>query len=828
MMQDFNQNWKFKLEDLPYGHSVALDDGDFRTVRIPHDYSIEQPYSQELGDGCTGYLLGGVVWYRKHFQVEQIEPTGQKVFLYFDGMYNRANIYLNEKFLAFHPYGYAPLTLDITEYLQAGENLLAVRVDHSRYADSRWYTGSGLYRKVELHVFAKTYLPLFATQVETLHAETEQVTVCCNTTLRSEDAGKRVQLQAQCFAPDGACVATVCTEVIAQAAQLVAQSFVLEHPARWDIGKGNQYTVVVSLLDAESGHVLQTQETKFGVRSFDFDADKGFFLNGVSRKIKGVCLHHEAGLVGAAVPLDVWRRRLTRLQACGVNAIRTAHNPASRDFIALCDEMGLLVQEEFYDEWDNPKDKRYNGKESRVDYITRGHHEFFKDYAKQDLQSVILRDRNSPSIIQWSIGNEIEWTYPKYNMATGYFGADASGNYFWDVPPLSVEEIREKVQALPMEQYEIGTTAQKLAAYTREMDTSRPITANCILPSASYESGYTDALDIVGFSYRRVVYERCHKHYPKKPIMGTENLGQWHEWKPVLEHDYISGIFLWTGIDYIGESGNVDVWPRKALNSGLLDVAGFYKPSYYMFEALWSERPCAKMFTQTLEDSLYNLQGDTLVEKPGKEWQRRLWKWHPMNNHYNYADGQMVVVEVYSNCPELTLYQNGVAVSSQTLAEQPDHIYKWCVPYDAGVLVAKSPEDADGVQVKTELRTAKAPVKVALDADKTTLPCGTDSVCHIEATLLDEDGVPVCYTERTLTFAVTGALTLRGVDNGSPDFVGDHSAHSITTHLGKALLIVQSARDADSAADGAVSDALCGEVTVQLDGQPADSVQIIL
>ena len=780
-MNDFNKAWKFQLNDNTYFHKIDLDESEFRTIDLPHDFGIEQPYNEKEGDGCTGYLVGGIGVYRKHINIEEVN---KKVFLYFDGIYNRSEIYVNEQFITFHPYGYSPLLLDVSEYLVEGDNVIAVRVDHTRYADSRWYTGSGIYRKAELFIYEKTYIPLFGVKV-TANLENKQLArIEIHTEIHSECTNGKVVILSKILDKQGKIISETSNEIESKSESIITQELTVDNPLLWDIYQGNCYSVVSELVVDEQ--CVQIKETKFGIRKFSFDSDKGFELNGVNQKIKGVCLHHDAGLVGTSVPLDVWRRRLLILKECGVNAIRTAHNPASNDFLNLCDEMGFLVQEEFYDEWDNPKDKRYNGNEQKVDYITRGHHEFFKEYAKQDLQIIVKRDYNHPSIIQWSIGNEIEWTYPKYNIATGYFGANASGNYFWDLPPLSVEEIRKNIKDLPRGQYEVGTTAQKLADYTREIDTTRPITCNCILPSASYESGYTDAVDIVGFSYRQVVYERCHKNYPDKPIMGTENLAQWHEWKHVLEKEYIPGIFLWTGIDYIGESGNVDVWPRKATKSGLLDVAGFKKPSFYMFKSLWRDEPTAEIYTQTLEKSLYNLEDGELLEKEGCEWQKRLWVWQDVNPHYNYENGEMIVVECYSNCEELSLYQDDNVVGHQRLTEQPDHIYKWCIPYKAGLLTVRNNKG----EVMCELQTANHASCAVIKSDKDILSLDYDDVAHIELELVDDLGRAVKYEESNVQFVTSENARIFGVDNGSVSFVGDHFLDTIETNEGKALMII--------------------------------------
>ncbi len=768
----FNDNWLFTLTEQISGHLITLDESDFKSVTLPHDFSIEQPYNKEVGDGCTGYLVGGIGWYRKHFTATDEMHSGN-VFLCFDGIYNRSDIYVNEHFVAFHPYGYSPLTLDITEYLRNGDNVIAVKVDRSRYADSRWYAGSGIYRDVKLYALPKTYIPPNGVRVLTEENKNVYLTV---EILNADIAKRDASLLIEVVDPTGRVVFEDDALLLDLDEQRIHTEFTLENPILWDIHKGDLYTLTYRLVEGEK--VTMSSVTKFGVRDFHFDSDKGFYLNGENRLIKGVCLHHDAGLVGVAVPKGVWKRRLLKLIEGGCNAIRTAHNPASREFIELCDELGLLVQEEFYDEWDNPKDKRYNMADKKVDYITRGHSEFFKDYAKQDLQAVLLRDINSPSIFQWSIGNEIEWTYPKYNYATGYFSANADGNYFWDPPPFTKEQIRENVQKLPREKYEIGETAKKLASWVKELDGSRPVIANLILPSASYESGYADALDMVGYSYRQVMYEYGHTNYPDKPIVGTENLAQYHEWKQVLEKEYISGLFLWTGIDYIGESGNVDVWPQKANRSGLLDVAGFDKPSYHMFRALWCEEPVIYIATQTLVKSLYELKDDELVEKQGNDWRRRLWFWHDMQKHWNYSEGESVVIEVYSNSEAVTLYLNDNEISTKYLKDFEDRIYRWVLPFNRGEITAK------GKGCEAQIATAGEPKGVSIDCEE------HDGIKQYTAQLTDGNENPIYHTERKIEFVIEGEGRYYGIDNGSASFVGDHSLKSILTENGRAMMIV--------------------------------------
>ncbi len=797
---DFNLDWQFCLENHTNGHLKDFDESSFRPVDLPHDFSVDLPFDGEEGTGNTGYKLGGIAWYRKHFEATK-EMLQGKVFVEFDGIYNRSTIYSNEKYMTFHPYGYSPCLLDISDTLLEGDNVLAVKVDHSRYADSRWYTGSGIYRKVKLHVLPKHYISVYGVKITTPTVSKEEATVKVAVELgnTSPDLSVMVKL----FDPKG-------KEVAVGESQKEIQSFTIKNPELWGIFQGDLYSAEVSL--KKNGKVIQTRTESFGIRFFHFDTDKGFFLNGEHQYIKGVCLHHDGGLVGAAVPKDVWRRRLLTLKEGGCNAIRTAHNPFSADFMDLCDELGFLVQEEFYDEWDNPKDKRLNRWEQEVDFISRGHHEFFQEYAKDDLQIVVHRDFNHPCIFQWSIGNEIEWTYDKYVYATGYFNAEASGNYFWEEPPYTVEQIRENVSKLPKEKYEVGETAKKLATWTREIDDTRPVIANMILPSASYESGFADPLDMVGFSYRRVVYDRCHSNYPDKPIMGTENVAQWHEWKAVLERPFISGIFLWTGIDYLGEACIKDFsFPLKSSSSGILDLAGFPKVPFYLYRSLWDDKANSHMMTQVLADSIYDKDANgNLVEKEGKAWDRRLWRWEPRNHHWNYEKGQEIVVEAISNEPSLTLYLNDKEISTLRLENLPDRMYKWVLPYEEGTLKVK------GASTEECICTAEAGTQVVLSPDKTNISCDYDEAVHIVGQLQDKNGNPVTFAEETVEFVVEGSPRLHGVDNGSNSFVGDHKHLSILSKEGRVMIVL----------GGTVAETM--KISAKVKGNTSNTVEIVV
>lgn len=785
------KDWKFILGEPEGVHLLSTDDSHFKTVDLPHDWSVAFSFDQEKGESCTGYLLGGIGWYRKHFMTTK-DMAHNTIIINCDGIYNRATIYCNGKRVTFHPYGYSPCLVDVTDYLNplGEDNVIAIKVDHTRYADSRWYTGSGIYRKVSMHILPMIHIPVWGISVTTPRIEQDFAIIRSQVTLHNTTQEKNaIDIVGKVY--DGNQLIekkVIACDIEKQTWSDVIIDFEISNPVKWEIHHGKLYDIKVEVV--LDGRIIQTESTRTGIREFYFDADKGFFLNGSNRLIKGVCLHHDAGLVGAAVPLDVWKRRLKLLKECGCNAIRTAHNPASEDFLDLCDEMGFLVQEEFFDEWDNPKDKRKNGVEKFVDDLSRGHAEFFREYAKEDVQNIVKRDRNHPCIFQWSIGNEIEWTYTKYNNATGYFGKDATGVYTWTLPPYSKEKIRKNINKIPRDYYDVDTTARQLTQWTKAVDRTRPVLANCILPTVSYETGFIDELDIVGYSYRRVIYDYGHENYPKKPIMGTENMPQWHEWKAVLEKEHIPGIFIWTGIDHMGEGWVQKLWPRRGSNLALLDFAGFKKPAYHMFKSLWRDEPHIKMFTQRLEHSLYE-QNDAaqLQEKVEGAWQTRDWFWHDVNPYWNYQEGESIVVEAYSNCDHIALYLNDALIATRYLKDFEDHIYKWHVPFVRGTLKAIGVKD--GETIESVIQTVGAVKAIELEVDKNVITTDGDSVVHVIAKLVDEKGNVTTNQEARIDFAVEGANKIRGVDNGCSDNVQDYQSTSIVTHQGKCLMIVQ-------------------------------------
>ncbi|AXT53517.1 DUF4982 domain-containing protein [Aquimarina sp. BL5] len=790
---DFNFDWEFKLQ----GNTWNLDKSEYKNwtaIQLPHDWSVHFSYDSIQGEGATGYLPGGIGFYKKNFLLNRNSHT---TYILFDGVYNNSTVYLNNQLVGFHPYGYSPFYFDISNYLKDDNtfNSLKVEVDHSRYADSRWYTGSGIYRNVKLIRKNNLHVPVWGIFITTPNITKEWVVTNIKTTIKNNNIHKEsFELCIEIYDDRNKLVSDAKKEYLVKSNQeiILENRLTILKPYIWDVNSPRLYRAIITLLKGDC--VIDKNIVKFGARKIEFDPNKGFFLNDKNTPIKGVCLHHDAGLVGAAVPKDVWRRRLQKLKNAGCNAIRISHNPGSEDFLDLCDEMGFLVQDEFFDEWDHPKDKRFNMNEKRVDSITRGYTRYFQDWAEKDLKNTVLAHRNHPAIFQWSIGNEIEWTYPRNADATGFFNnMNWSGNYFWEEPPHTIEQIKEKLKTLPKGKYTIGQTAKKLTNWTRELDTTRYITANCILPSASHLSGYTEVLDVVGYSYRRVLYDYGHKNYPNKPIMGSENLVQWHEWKAVEERPFISGTFLWTGIDYMGESNGQ--WPRKATESGMLDIAGFEKPSYHMMKTLWNEEPHIYIATQTIDKSIFKEDEKTgkVVEKKKGKWKKALWVWHDVNEHWNYNKNDTIVVEVYANYPELELYLNGASFQTKKLESFEDRIYKWIVPFKEGELKLIGKKNGEVKEIKT-LPTTGQVAQISLSVDKTLINPDSYSVAHIIAQLKDIKGNPIKNVNKEVTFSIEGDVKLLGVDNGSAYSVQDYKTNSVKTNNGRCLLVIQSKR----------------------------------
>lgn len=810
---DFNFNWKFtEVSQTSLPQTLPLDDEKWRTVRLPHDWSVEHSFSEDL-EGATGYLPGGVGIYQKHFKTP-INPAEKSAFVLFDGVYNNATFWLNGQRLGENPYGYSPTYFELTDKLKTdgSDNVLTVHVDHSRYVDSRWYTGSGIYRNVKLVTVDKLHIPIWGTFLTTPQITDEQASVKLKVKVENDSkTAARFALTTKIFAPSGKQVTVVTNELSLGENHNSEFTQVLEVPTPmlWDIDSPHLYRAVTTL--TREGREVDRYVTPFGIRTLEFNADKGFFLNGKSTHIRGVSLHHDGGLVGAAVPKGVWKRRLLALKEAGVNAIRTAHNPFSKEFLELCDELGLLVQNEFFDEFDYPKDKRLNKHERHDDYISRGYVEHFHEWGKSDLTRTMLRDRNHPSVIQWSIGNEIEWTYLNYREVTGYWDPnkdDVEDNFWGGGPKFSREEMKQRYLDNAENGYVLAETAKKLSSWVRELDTTRPVTTNMIIPSVSLVSGYADAVDIAGFSYRNVTIPWALHHYPNKPITINENPGRWDDVLQVLQHPEIFSQFMWTGIDYMGERHQK--WPEKSGWGDLLDLAGFKRQGWNYFKSIWVNEPHLSLGTLPLAGSGFSqdeFSGLAVADNEGS------YHWRNSNMHWNYPQGEPVLVEVTSNYSLVELFLNGESLGFRSMSEAPDRILRWVVPFQAGTLTAKA--GFKDQELIAEMVTTGKPSSFSLISDQTELKADGYDVAHIIFQLEDEDGRPIQTENTQVTFEIEGPARLLGVDTGAPDYVGDFQTNSLETSQGRALAIIQSNRSAGSI-----------EVTAKAPGLPPQTVTI--
>ena len=772
----FNDGWSFQLGEKP-------DPVRYEPVKIPHDWSVAFPFSTNGTGGCTAFLPGGVGWYEKTFE---LPPAfrGRQVRIDFDGVYSNAEVWLNGNKLGERPYGYIPFSFDLTPFLnQEGEDRMVVKADRSAYMDCRWYPGSGMYRDVQWVAHDHVYVEQYGLFVTTLSNELVRVeTTVVNDSSEAVELAIQIDLQES----DGrsAAFAELSVALDAGERKRVVEMLSLPKASLWSPDTPYLYRADVSLY--HSMRCVDRVATTFGVRDLKYDPARGFFLNGERTVLKGVCLHHEGGAVGAAVPDDVWERRLRYLKEMGANAIRTAHNPPSRAFLDLCDRMGFLVQDEAFDEWFNPKDKKYNFNQRATDERTIGYSAHFGAWAERDVKAMVLRDRNHPSIIMWSIGNEIEWTYSRYGNATGYWNKPRVANYYWDLPPNDLPTRKKRFEAADPGDHVLAETAQQLAQWIKEVDDSRVVTANVVMPSISYFSGYIDALDIVGYSYRTVLNEWGGKHYPEKLIVGTENWPQWNEWRGVIENEHIAGLFIWTGIDYLGESL---AWPKRSTASGLMSTAGFRKPAYWFFKSLWNDEPMVRVNTQRLSDSNYKLVNGSVIEDPENPRDKKWW-WPDLKRHWNYAHEEPVYVEVHSNCEEVELFLNERSFGCRVPLDSEDRMARWSVPFDAGTLKVVGRNDG---QVVTEevLHTAGEPVGIRLIPDRRVVDADGASVVHVEVQLMDAAGNPVRHVEQMVSFAVEGALNNIGVDNGWHESVQPFRSTECVTHEGRCLIHLQ-------------------------------------
>jgi len=766
----FNTGWKFSLAGNDDSRKGDFDDSGWRLLDLPHDWSIEGEFS-ELNPASPGggALPGGTGWYRKTFK---IDPSKKEKLIYieFDGIYRNSEVWINGNYLGKRPYGYSSFRYELTPYLIYGDemNVLAVKVDNSQQPNSRWYSGSGIYRNVWLVSTGKIAVDHWGTFVTSHEVSPEAALVRISIRVKNRAGSQAdVTLVSSLYDAGNKKVASSKSEVIklADTVTIITQELKLEKPKLWSVDNPYLYRVVTEVIS--DGRVADRYETVTGIRSFIFDSKKGFFLNGKPLKILGVCNHHDLGCLGAAVSTRAIERQLEILKEMGCNGIRTSHNPPAPELLDLCDRMGFIVMDEAFDMW----------KIKKTDY---DYHLDYDEWHKRDLEDMVLRDRNHPSVFIWSIGNEImeQW--------------DTSGS------------------GIPM--------VRELAAIVRALDDTRPITSACNDPQPHNPIIAPGVLDLIGYNYRDTLYAGFPQAFPGGIFIGTETTSalatrgsydmpsdivrrwpaRWdqpfkegnadltcssydncsapwgstheHAWQLTKKYDYLSGMYIWTGFDYLGEPTPY-WWPARSSYFGIIDLAGFPKDAYYMYQSEWTDTPVLHIFP-----------------------------------HWNWTPGQVVDVWAYTNCDEVELLLNGNSLGRQKKTAEKLHLV-WRIDYEPGTITGVGYKD--GVEImRQEVKTAGEPAAILLTPDRPEINADGSDLSFITVTVVDKDGVPVPKADNLIKFSVEGKGTIAGVDNGCQTSMEPFKADFRKAFNGKCLLVVKAGAEAGSINVTATSDGL--------------------
>jgi len=749
-------DWKFQLGDMDNAELENYDDADWRLLDVPHDWSIEGEYNENNPAGIAGaYLPTGIGWYRKNIKIENLQKD-DKYFVEFDGVYMNSDVYINGQLLGNRPYGYISFSYDLTPYLKEGKNSISVRVDNSKSPSGRWYTGSGIYRHVWLTKTSNVYVPQWGTNVTSTNVTAESATILLKGELKNETgSNQKVAIQSTIYNAENEEIVSVKNNISVDSNGEFTQEFKVKKPNLWSPETPAMYGMETKLF--VDGILKDTYKTPFGIRSIELKGSKGFFLNGKSIKFKGLSNHHDAGPVGAAVPDDVLYKRLKMVKDMGCNALRTTHNPFSPEFYTMCDALGIMVMDEVFDGWFEPKAEHDYGN-------------YFKEWWKRDLTDFVKRDRNHPSVVIWSIGNEVRGFKP--------------------------EDQKEIVDFL------------------KNIDNTRPITQG-----SGYAAPYIDLAGFNGHGELRGTLEEYHKEHPDKLIIGTEithtlqtrgvyrtktwyrtkdNPAPWEkpsqfkkmeprvykipnlsdeevfpgitkkyqssydnsivrigvrdDWKRVKNNDYYIGNFRWTGFDYLGESFG---WPARTANFGIIDLAGFPKDHYYLYQSLWSEKPMVHILPHWTH--------------PGKE-------------------GVKIPVVVYTNCESAELFLNGNSLGEKKMTDEGQIV--WMVPYQKGELKAIAKNNSNPI-VEIKHSSAEKATTIQLKSDKTSVTANRTDVVHIEISVVDENGTMHPDANNLIEFEVSGPGKIIGVENGDILDLSPHKVNYRKAFNGKCLLLIQ-------------------------------------
>ena len=749
----FNLDWRFHLGEVGNGQEASLNDSQWRQLNLPHDWSIEGEFSEKHPAGTGGGALpGGLGWYRKTFTVPAT-AKGKSVFVEFDGVYRNSEVWINGHYLGKRPYGYISFAYELTPHLVYGvrPNVIAVKVDNSQQPNSRWYSGSGIYRNVWLTTLDPVHIQQWGTYVTTPEVNTQWATVVVKTKVKngSQNAAP-VNLTTIIRDANGKeVVRSTAKGVTARDSHAeVSQTLKVSSPILWSDERPYLYAVVSQL--EQGGRIVDRYQTPLGIRTFRFDVEKGFSLNGKPVKIRGVCNHHDLGSLGAAVNTRAIERQLEMLKAMGVNGLRTSHNPPAPELLELTDRMGFIVMDEAFDVWKKEKTK--------FDY-----HLDWDEWHKRDLEDMVLRDRNHPSIFIWSIGNEV------------------------------MEQWNENPDG--------GKISRELVAIVRSLDKTRPITSATNGVTRQNTVITQGDLDLVGPNYHHHLIPELQEMFPGRAIIGAEttsalgtrgtyNLpsdeirrwprkwdevlkernpdftcsaydnssapwGSTHEetWKLVKKHDFFSGMFIWTGWDYLGEPTPYP-WPAVSSYFGIIDLAGFPKDAYYMYQSEWTDQPVLHLFP-----------------------------------HWNWKQGEMIDVVAYFNADEVELFLNGRSQGTKRKEGDQMQVF-WRLPFEPGVLKAVSRKNGNVVLTR-EVRTAEEPARIVLIPDRKTIRADGVDLSFVTVKIVDRNGTLVPLADNLIKFELTGDATIAGVDNGYQASHESFKAKQRKAFHGMALAIIQ-------------------------------------
>jgi len=774
--QDLNLHWLFFRGDEPRAWQNRYDDAHWRSVTVPHDWSVEEAFSKEHSSG-TGYLTGGIGWYRNHFTLPVLNKSS-RVTVCFEGVYKNSQVWCNGHYLGKRPYGYSEFIYDITHAVRqdGSENIIVVRVENLEKGDSRWFTGSGIYRPVSLTITNDVHIAPYGVFAYSKNAADGDLTIETTLNNTSEDTADVQIIQTLSYQDNTVQTANNVLKLLPGASgEKITQPLKIEKPYLWTPECPHLYRLKTQVL--LNGQLIDEVTTTTGLRDILFDADKGFFLNGMYYTMKGVCLHHDAGALGAAVRPKVWERRLKTLKEMGCNAIRMAHNPHMTALYDLCDALGFLVIDEAFDEWEGVKNKWTTG-HNVYPPAHYGYYEDFPEWGEKDLTAMVLRDRNHPSVVLWSIGNEID--YPNDPYCHPLFD-EMTGNNDKNKPAAERAYDPGKPNA-----ERLVTIAKMLKQVVKKHDITRPVTAGLAFPELSNQTGLCSVMDVIGYNYKEQHYQADHKKYPEHILMGSENGHHPRAWESVLNNEFVSSQFLWTGIDYMGETPR---WPDHGSGAGLLDLAGFKKPSFYYRQALWADKPVLKLAAS------YPIENQEQLFLP---WYHNKMNWNFVSakqigpNLFTMANDDVDVV-IYSNCETIELFLNGESLGKK-IKEDKYMPMVWRVAYSCGDLRAVG--TLNGETTEDTLTVTGAAVAIKMTATDEAICFDGQDMTHVEIQLIDSDLRDVTDAYDLIHIHVEGGKLL-GIENGNLADFTPYSAQARRAHYGRLVAYIGAPTEGD-------------------------------